>query len=297
MKIEGFVDIPLNQESWSFFSISCNYSENTAMIYYKVFDGSVNNAKFKTFGLDYPAFILKQNAELTLASVERNPYFDSVSGFIGEMAYIEMSAFYTTELETLWTGYLNSSAYGYRGILLEFPFDLYNKNTSSLQSQGLLKNTYSIEGGYQPLFMDDKNKIGVKFYPNSKINLEGVDFLNNDAIKSMIFYFKLSFEEDLPEEFILAQRGLPGENGFIRISLEKQEGGRSVKIATKGRDGNTSETFTWNSDTIFLPKEIFIFMAGISMAPSGVARLIYLDNTNKVNFDLIDDRYGFDSDA
>ena len=96
MKIEGFVDIPLIKDSWSFFAISCDYFKDVASIYYKTFDGSVNNAKFKTFGLNYPAFVLKANSEITLASVERNNYFDSVTGFIGEMAYIEMSAFYTS---------------------------------------------------------------------------------------------------------------------------------------------------------------------------------------------------------
>jgi len=43
-----------------------------------------------------------------------------------------MSAFYTTNLETLWTGYLSSSAYGYRGILLDLDFQVYTLNNNEI---------------------------------------------------------------------------------------------------------------------------------------------------------------------
>ncbi len=76
----------------------------------------------KTFSLDFEDFGLKKNSELTIASVAQNNYFDSVAGFTGNIAYIEMSGYYTENLEILWTGYLPSAAYGYKGILLDFDF-------------------------------------------------------------------------------------------------------------------------------------------------------------------------------
>ena len=45
-----------------------------------------------------------------------------------------MSAYYTTNLNTLWIGYLNSSAYGYKGILLSLNFDLYSENNKIIKS-------------------------------------------------------------------------------------------------------------------------------------------------------------------
>ena len=62
---------------------------------------------------------------MTIASVEQNIYFDSVAGYTGDIAYIEMSAFYTTNLENLWAGYLPSSAFGYGGVLLDLDFNTY----------------------------------------------------------------------------------------------------------------------------------------------------------------------------
>lgn len=38
-----------------------------------------------------------------------------------------MCDFYTTEIKTLWTGYMNSIAYSYKGVLVDLEFDLYEK--------------------------------------------------------------------------------------------------------------------------------------------------------------------------
>lgn len=57
--------------------------------------------------------------------MENNDYFDSVSGFVGQIAHIEMSSFYTNTLNSLWMGYLRPSAIGYQGILMDVNFDIY----------------------------------------------------------------------------------------------------------------------------------------------------------------------------
>ncbi len=53
-----------------------------------------------------------------------------MSGYIGNVAYIEMSAYYTENLDILWTGYLTPSAYGYQGILMDLNFNLYNQSNN-----------------------------------------------------------------------------------------------------------------------------------------------------------------------
>ncbi len=77
MKIDGFVNIAFNKQSWGFFAISCDYETGQASIYFKVFDDSLTNNSFnKNFPLDYRNFALERNSELTIASVEQNDYFE-----------------------------------------------------------------------------------------------------------------------------------------------------------------------------------------------------------------------------
>lgn len=63
-------------------------------IYNKIFDGN-NQPSIKTFAIDYPQFALKNNSILIVGGVESNPYFDSISGFLGTIGNLEMSRFYT----------------------------------------------------------------------------------------------------------------------------------------------------------------------------------------------------------
>ena len=296
MKIDGFVDIPYTEDTWSFFAFSCDYKRGTVSIYYKVFDLNNNNSQYKTVGLSNNTFSLKRNSELVLASVEKNNYFKSVSGFVGNMAYIEMSSFYTTSLQTLWVGYLNSAGYGYKGVLIEFLFDIYNKN-GKVKSYGLLSNEFNLEGNYKPLFELDKNLLGVRFYTGSQIMLNEIDFVNNDLIKGFVFYFKMRYHKNLPEDFILVERGFKNENGYIKISLvENDEGNRFVRIVVRGNLETEPEGFVYDSKAFFVEEEIFYIMAGIVTAPSGAARIVYLDNTKEIEFPLISDDFQFNSD-
>lgn len=297
MKIDGFVDIAFVEESWSFFAISCDYKRGTVSIYYKVFDSGNSNSQFKTLGVDFGSFSLKKNSELILASVEQNEYFNSVSGFVGNMAYIEMSSFYTSSLQTLWVGYLNSAGYGYKGVIIEFFFDLYNRQNGKVKSYGLLSNEYDLEGNYQPLFEIDKNRLGVRFKSGSKILLNEIDFLNNDLIKGFVFYFKMKYKKNLPSDLFLVERGFKNENGYIKISLVKNdEGNRFIRIVVKGHKKNGPESFVYDSKVFFVEGETFYVMAGVATAPSGAARIVYLDNTKEIDFPLINDDFQFNTD-
>ena len=72
--------------------------------------------------------MLRKNAELIVGGVQPNPYFATVSGFIGDIANIEMGEFYTSDLSYLWAGYMHQDALLYDSVLLEFLYDIYSKD-------------------------------------------------------------------------------------------------------------------------------------------------------------------------
>ena len=58
------------------------------------------------------------------------------------------------------------------------------------------------------MFLEDKNKIGTRFYSNSNINLGNISFRNeNENIRTMAYLFHLNYEEDLPDKMSLLTRG------------------------------------------------------------------------------------------
>lgn len=180
MKIDGFTDIPLVNNTWSFFAISCDYTQGEAIIFLKVFDGSPNNSFSKNIALDFREFSLEAQSNITLASVEKNEYFDSVSGYVGNIAYLEMSSFFSKKLDTLWTGYQTSSSYGYKGVILNLDLAMYNQRNPKIQSTGLINENYEITGNFEPLFEVDENQLGARFRGNSFLNLNEIDIANND---------------------------------------------------------------------------------------------------------------------
>lgn len=94
MLYEGFTDLQ-RTDAWSFFGFSVDYENGTASIYLKVSDAANSAPLFKSFAIEYPDFELKRDALLVIAGVEENPYFESISGFLGTIANVEMAKFYT----------------------------------------------------------------------------------------------------------------------------------------------------------------------------------------------------------
>lgn len=64
---------------------------------------------------------------MTVAGVDNNPYFQSISGYLGTVANIEMAKFYTSDLAFMWMGYAGNQSRSYNSVLVEFLFDLYSK--------------------------------------------------------------------------------------------------------------------------------------------------------------------------
>lgn len=288
MVIEGFTDL-LRTDSWSFFGISADYENGSFTIFLKVFDG-VNIPLTKNFDFEFPGFNLDQNADLIVGGVDSNSYFDSVSGFLGQIANIEMGLFFTENLSFMWTGYMLENSREYDGVILEFLFDFYNKN-EGLISHGAINEEFAINGDFIPLFEMDQNKLGGRFNENSSIDLGNISFRNAESnTKTISFLYHFLYDDNLPDYFLLLTRGEKNESGFLQIWLEKKNNGRVLKMRIVGDNG---KELLWESNTIFDKNNIYYFILGFSQSIGNSARVIYIDNLGGNDFSLLSDDFNF----
>ena len=288
MKIEGFVDMKLVRNTWSFFAVSADYISGEVSIFFYPYDG-VSQGHTKTYRINYSDFLLSKNAELVIASVENNPYFQSTSGFIGDIALIEMGTFYTTRLDLLHMIYLPQSSYLNKGVELEFLFDGYVDDV--LETSSKTKDRYEVLGKRKNIALTDSSKVGWVFYADSKVELKNFSLKTEDLVKTMAFYLQFEFEETLPEEFFIVQKGSVGTSGYFGISLVKKDnGGRNLRIRARDAKGEA----VWNSALTYEPKKTYKLVAGINVNPAGQLRIVFWDTRGSYDFSELNKNFNFD---
>jgi hypothetical protein len=288
MKIEGFVDLKLTKNTWSFFAISCDYVNGEISIFFYPYDG-LSKGNIKTYKVNFPEFSLSKNAELVVASVENNPYFQSTSGFIGDIGLIEMGTFYTVRLDLLWMSYLPQNSYLNNGIELEFLFDGYVEDVLETSSKN--RERFEVVGKRQNIALTNPSKVGWNFYADSKVELTNFVLKTEDLVKTMTFYLQFSFEETLIEEFFVVQKGTPGAAGYFGISLVRKESGvRNLRIRARDSKGEA----VWNSGLNYEPKKTYRLIAGITVNPAGQLRVVYWDERGSYDFSELNKNFSFD---
>lgn len=288
MKIEGFVDMKLARNTWSFFAVSCDYVNGEISIFFYPYDG-ISKGNIKTYKINFPDFSLSKNAELVVASVENNPYFQSTSGFIGDIALIEMGIFYSVRLDLLWMSYLPQSSYLNKGVELEFLFDGYVDDVLETSSKN--KERYEVAGKHQNIALTSPSKVGWVFYADSKVELKNFSLKTEDLVKTMSFYLQFEFEETLSDEFFIIQKGLPGTSGYFSISLVKKDSGsRNLRIRARDAKGEA----IWNSGLTYEPKKSYKVIAGITVNPAGQLRVVYWDLRGSYDFSELNKNFNFD---
>jgi hypothetical protein len=292
MKIDGFVNLNFKRNIWAFFAISCDYSMGQSTLFFQEY-GTQTPASSKSVSLSFQNFALLDSPELIIAGVENNPYFQSTSGFIGNIAYIEMAPFYTSDLAFMWVGFMSQAAYGSKGVVLEFFFDLYDSN--SIKSQGSVQKSFEVTGTTSAVFSSNRNKVGVSFKEGSKIDLQQLSFSNSEGTRSMAFYLQFEYAETLPDEFYIFRRGLSNTNGYLAISLIRSEGDkRRIKLYAKGEVSNA----TWKSDrSDFVKNRMYKIIIGISISVSNDIVLSYWDLDSIFETTLLQKNFIFDMGA
>ena len=92
MKIYVIDNLPFVQNLWTFWAVAANYETGELVLYMRVF-GPNGYSRLKNEVLAYPNFEMNEGALLLIAATNKNNYFKTLTGYIGEIAYIQMSSY------------------------------------------------------------------------------------------------------------------------------------------------------------------------------------------------------------
>ena len=289
-ELSNFGNLPFVKNLWTYFAVSCDYETGVAVIHIKEFNLSIPIDKTTKIPLNYPNFELKKKNQVILSNRERIPYYDfSLNTFFtGNIAFIETAPFFTNKIQSLWAGYLPKTSFPYNGVIMQLLFDVYDTK-SELKSTGLKQRNFQIEGDYTPLYSIDKSKLGIQVSTKSSLNLGNIDFEIIKDIKPLLFHFELIYKNDLPNNYVLLERGSEIQDGYIKIILVKQETGRTIKFSIVGRDNE----LTWKSSSILPEGKKIFFIVGIVLSPGKSIKITYYDSNEDISTELLGNNFTF----
>ena len=258
MMMYSIDDLPFVQNLWTFWAVAANYETGELLLYMRVF-GPNGYERLQEESLNYPNFQLNQGSLLLIGATNSNNYFKTITGYLGEVAYIQMSPFFLKNVQYLWVSEMLVEDTLYDGVNAELLFDIYEKN-GIVKSYGFNSNNVQIEGNYTPIYTVNNEILGAQFKSGSSFTFSDFEYRGSPFVSSHPFVFNFSYEESLPEEFILLEKGFPGQTGYLVFKLVKVPGGKR-KLVIEAKSAN--KTFTWQSAPVFEEKTSYHLMAGI----------------------------------
>lgn len=284
--------LPFVKNLWTFWAVAANYETGEVVLYMKVF-GPNGYSRLQNETISYSNFELNEGSLLLIAATNRNAYFKTISGYIGEIAYIQMSSLFLKNVEFLWVAEMLVEDTLYDGVNSELLFDLYNK-TDLMKSYGYDGSSVELIGNYQPHYMFDKNFLGVKFFSGSSFVVPDFQYRSSPFVSSHPFLFNFKYTESLPNELVLLEKGTFGQTGYLAIKLVKIETSKRF-LLIEARSANRD--FKWESSPIFEQGVSYQLVAGIVVSPNKtVHALMYLNgemflSEGEINFENYDFSY------
>lgn len=273
MKMYTIKDLPFVQNLWTFWAVSANYETGELVLYMRVF-GPNGYSRLKNETLDYPDFQLNEGSLLLIAATNRNNYFKSLTGYIGEIAYIQMSSYFLKNVEFLWLSEMLVDDTLYDGVNSELLFDIYSKE-QLIKSYGYDGAKIQPSGDFTPIYLTDKSLLGVKFNSGSSFSYPDFQYRSSPFVSSHPFLFDFNYKEPLPDEFTLLEKGTPGQSGYLVFKLVKvQDDKRSLLIQAR----SANKDFKWQSSPIFEENKPYKLFAGIVVSPNKTVHAVMYNN-------------------
>lgn len=270
MKMYVIKDLPFVHNVWTFFAVSVNYETGQLVLYMRVF-GENGYERRQDEQIAYPDFRLNEGALLLIAATNRNKYFQSLTGYMGEIAYIQMSSYYLDHVQYLWLSEMLVDSADYDGVNSEFLYDLYSKK-GTLSSYGFDGSTATLTGDYSPNFITNPLNLGVRFNSGSSIKTADFQYRSSPFVASHPFLINFSYQETLPETFTLVQKGTPGQTGYLALQLVRPKNGNKRFLRIIARSAN--KDFSWDSAPIFEPQTSYQLLAGLVVSPNRTAHAV-----------------------
>lgn len=295
MKTFQIPNLPLSQSNWTFFAVCADYEKGRVLLYAKIF--GVEGSEFLgDEKLAYPDFALNQGALLLIGAVHKNKYFKSVTGFMGEIAYFQMSPTFLPDPSKLWISEMLPDMYSSRGLNSDLFFNVYDSKAKSFRSSGLNIQDVNLQGNFKPIYQSDKNLTGITFHSGSSFTMGPSEFRGSPFVSSHIFFFEFTFKEPLPEKFPLLFKNEKDAIGFLGFYMVKSKGltsnGKRV-LLIEARGSN--KILEWESLPFLEQNKPLQFLAGMVVSPRrSVQALLFYNDQLKVSEALNDfDNYDF----
>lgn len=273
MQLYTIKDLPFVRNLWTFWAVAANYETGELILYMRVF-GPNGYERLQRESLEYPGFQMNQGSLLLIGATNKNRYFKTLTGYIGEVAYVQMSPFFLQNVQYLWVSEMLVQDTLYDGVNAQLLFDLYEKN-GIINSYGFNTQNVEITGNYVPIYSQNKNILGARFESGSSFSFSDFKYRGSPFVSSHPFLFNFSYKESLPKEFILLEKGSPGQSGYLVYKLVQTENGRR-KLVIQARSAN--KDFEWQSAPIFKENTNYRMLAGIVVSANNtVHALMKLD--------------------
>ena len=261
--------LPFVQNLWTFWAVAANYETGELVLYMRVF-GPNGYERLQNETLKYPNFEMNQGSLLLIGATNSNNYFKTLTGYIGEVAYIQMSPFFLKNVQQLWLSEMLVEDNLYDGVNAEMLFDTYEKN-GLINSYGFNTENVTVNGNYQPIFNENKNMLGAKFNSGSSFTFKDFPYRGSPFVSSHPFLFNFSYQEPLPDDFILLEKGTPGVTGYLQYKLVNAGNGRRRLVIT-ARSSN--KDFVWKGDPVFQENTSYSLLAGIVVSANRTVHAI-----------------------
>ena len=270
-------DLPFVRNLWTFWAVAANYETGELVLYMRVF-GPNGYDRLSNQAINYPGFEMNQGALLLIGATNSNNYFKTLTGYIGEVAYIQMSPFYLKNVQHLWFSEMLVEDNLYDGVNAELLFDTYEMN-SLINSYGFNTKNVTVEGNYTPIYTENQQLLGAKFQSGSYYSFQDFPYRGSPFVSSHPFLFNFSYEEPLPDEFVLLEKGKPGITGYLQFKLVKTPNNKR-KLVISARSSN--KDFVWESDPIYEEKTSYSVLAGIVVSANRTVHAIMKQGNNEL---------------
>lgn len=295
----GFTGQSMTQGAWLYFAVSLDYAKNVGAMYYQVFDSQMAPGTTKTITPNFAGFQMGPDLLLSIVALKPNAYMTSIDPFVGQIGCIQLGLFYTSKLALLWMGFNPSSPRSLptppeptgpskpskptpptvptppasvRSICMDLIFNAVLMTITDSVSN----SQYKFQGYCSPYSAGAGTLIGMNFFSNSSVVF--YDFersTRNQAVQSLTFFLQFSFQEPLPSNFILLQKGTLGISSYLSISLIAKPGvvGRFLAVSAN----NKLDQVNWVSQKSYAANTTHALVIGLTTDLANGLYIVYMD--------------------
>lgn len=274
MLLESLEENTFKENEWIYFAVAVDYEKMEAVLYLEIYDLENPHSRTKQIKLFETDLELTKKFSVGVNKTNNNKFFDNSQPIMGAIYKLGIANFTEPNMLYFSLGHLSNSKLQRNGILMDLFADIYNEK-DPLKSKGQIVGEYIVHGKHEIIFKENPEKIGVRFFeePLSLLTIGSIE-IPSSTQQELSFYFKLSYKENLSDQFFLLKYGTEGTSGYLELKLKKLSSGRAVDFKIIG----TGDVLVWESP-YSLPEDTMVeFNLGFVISAAKTVHLVYSDS-------------------